>query len=123
RRNKFPTPGNRRRGAGEETQIACVAGRAVKTRYRSLQITDLREVLAEGAQQQRVFEQAGNGLLSRVDLVKISEGMQHPIPEQTRAHRSDCAIERGKQSPGFSATGLDNFEMTLRRGVEDQELA
>ena len=80
-------------------------------------------MLAERAKQQRVIEQAGDGILPQADFVGIPQGMKHPVPEKARSHRGDGAIEHTEKRHCFPGAGLDEFQVCLRRGVKDEKLA
>ena len=80
-------------------------------------------MLAEHAKQQRVIEQAGNGILSHADFVGIPQGMKHPVPEKARSHWGDGAIEHTEKRHCFAGAGLDKFKVGLRRGVKDEKFA
>ena len=75
------------------------------------------------AKQQRILEQAGDGILPQADFVDIPQRMKHPIPEKARPHRRDRAIEHAKKRHRFPGARLDEFKVGLRCGVKDEKLA
>ena len=80
-------------------------------------------MLAECAKQQRVLEQAGDGILPEADFVDIPQRMKHPIPEKARSHWRDRAIEHAKKRHRFPGAGVDEFKVGLRYCVKDEKLA
>ncbi len=49
--------------------------------------------------------------------------MQHPLAQEPRSHGGDGAIQRAEQGHGFAGAGLDEFQMRLGGGVDDEILA
>ena len=64
------------------------------------------------------MQQIRDHLLSAIQFVQITQGLQNPVAQFSSAHRRDRTVEHGEQAGIAGAAGFDQIEIYLRGGVQ-----
>ena len=107
----------------QSDQIARVTGGLAQSADRTLNIADRFQFRPNRVEQVRLLQKIGNHLLAAAELGQITERLQNPGAQFARPHRRHRSIENRKQTGVARASGFDQFEIGLRRCIEQHIIA
>ena len=115
----FAEGGDAFEGGLEGFEIAGIAAALGETPGGALDVANVFEGFAEFGEEVGFGEELFDGVESSVEGVEVAERVEEPVTELARTHGGGGAIEGGEEGVLGAGAGLDEVEVELGGGVDE----